>query len=58
MQNNLDTLVKKEALLQEKIKDKHAYAMKLTREIDDQKPRLERVSKQVSLNYYDIFNLI
>ncbi|KAM3834526.1 coiled-coil domain-containing protein 39 [Vipera latastei] len=48
MQNNLDTLVKKEALLQEKIKDKHAHALKLTREVDDQKPRLERVSKQVA----------
>ncbi|XP_034294810.1 coiled-coil domain-containing protein 39 isoform X1 [Pantherophis guttatus] len=48
MQNNLDTLVKKEVLLQEKMKDKHAIFLKLIREIDDQKPRIERVSKQVS----------
>lgn len=58
MQNNLDTLVKKEILLQEKMKDKHANALKLIREIEDQKPRIERVSKQVSLNYYNIFSLI
>ncbi|XP_058043487.1 coiled-coil domain-containing protein 39 [Ahaetulla prasina] len=48
MQTNLDTLVKKETLLQEKMKDKHAIFLKLIREIDDQKPRIERVSKQVS----------
>ncbi|XP_032081218.1 coiled-coil domain-containing protein 39 [Thamnophis elegans] len=48
MQNNLDNLGKKEVLLQEKMKDKHASVLKLIREIDDQKPRLERVTKQVS----------
>ncbi|ETE64747.1 Coiled-coil domain-containing protein 39, partial [Ophiophagus hannah] len=48
MQNNFDTLVKKEVLLQEKKEDKHANVLKLIREIDDQKPRIERVSKQVS----------
>ncbi|XP_026561465.1 coiled-coil domain-containing protein 39 [Pseudonaja textilis] len=48
MQNNFDSLVKKEVLLQEKKKDKHANVLKLIREIDDQKPRIERVSKQVS----------
>ncbi|XP_070609779.1 coiled-coil domain-containing protein 39 isoform X2 [Erythrolamprus reginae] len=48
MKNNLDTLVKKEVLLQEKVKDKHANVLKLIRDIDDQQPRMERVSKQVS----------
>ncbi|KAG8136199.1 hypothetical protein E2320_009165 [Naja naja] len=48
MQHNFDTLVKSEVLLQEKKKDKHANVLKLIREIDDQKPRIERVSKQVS----------
>ncbi|XP_063163936.1 coiled-coil domain-containing protein 39 [Candoia aspera] len=48
MQNNFDTLLKDESLLHDKIKDKQASILKLTREIDDQKPRLERVSKQVT----------
>lgn len=50
IQGNLDTLLKEEALCREKIQEKEAQALQLNKDIDDQKPKLERATKQVSLN--------
>ncbi|KAM6443550.1 coiled-coil domain-containing protein 39 isoform 2-T2 [Liasis olivaceus] len=57
MQSNLDTLLKDESVFHEKIKDKQGTVLRLSREIDDQKPRLERVSKQVTRLRRDIRTL-
>ncbi|XP_054838743.1 coiled-coil domain-containing protein 39 [Eublepharis macularius] len=47
MQITLDNLSKEEALCKEKSKEKNALIVQLTKEIDYQKPKLERVIKQV-----------
>ncbi|XP_077785874.1 coiled-coil domain-containing protein 39 [Podarcis muralis] len=48
IQGNLDTLLKEEALCREKIQEKEAQALQLNKDIDDQKPKLERATKQVA----------
>ncbi|XP_048362804.1 coiled-coil domain-containing protein 39 [Sphaerodactylus townsendi] len=48
MQNTLDNLLKEEVLCQEKSKEKNALILQLTKDIDNQNPKRERVAKQVS----------
>ncbi|XP_020665130.3 coiled-coil domain-containing protein 39 [Pogona vitticeps] len=48
MQSNLDMLLKDEALYKEKIAEKKAIVTRLSKEVDEQKPKLERVTKQVA----------
>ncbi|KAJ6660926.1 hypothetical protein lerEdw1_016946 [Lerista edwardsae] len=50
METTLDILMKKESAFIENSKEKQARILQLTKEIDDQKPKLERVTKQVALN--------
>ncbi|XP_042315962.1 coiled-coil domain-containing protein 39 isoform X2 [Sceloporus undulatus] len=48
MQVNLDTLLKDETLYREKIAERKAIVQRLSKEVDDQQPKLERVTKQVA----------
>ncbi|XP_075274387.1 coiled-coil domain-containing protein 39 isoform X2 [Opisthocomus hoazin] len=48
MEKNLDTVLKQKALLQEQNKEKQALTLQLNKNIDEQKPKLERVIKQCS----------
>ncbi|NXL41850.1 CCD39 protein, partial [Podilymbus podiceps] len=48
MERNLDTVLKQEALFQEQNKEKQALILQLNKDIEDQKPKLERVLKQCS----------
>eukprot|EP00075_Anas_platyrhynchos_P031058 XP_027320311.1 coiled-coil domain-containing protein 39 isoform X1 [Anas platyrhynchos] len=48
MEKNLDILLKQEALLQEQKKEKQAVILQLNKDIEEQKPKLERVLKQCS----------
>uniref|UniRef100_A0A8C3BIT2 Coiled-coil domain-containing protein 39 n=1 Tax=Cairina moschata TaxID=8855 RepID=A0A8C3BIT2_CAIMO len=48
MEKNLDILLKQEALLQEQKKEKQAVILQLNKDIEEQKPKLERVIKQCS----------
>ncbi|NWH42632.1 CCD39 protein, partial [Fregata magnificens] len=48
MEKNFDTVLKQEALLQEQKKEKQALILQLNKDIEEQKPKLERVIKQCS----------
>ncbi|XP_074446493.1 coiled-coil domain-containing protein 39 isoform X2 [Larus michahellis] len=48
MEKNFDTLLKQEALFQEQKKEKQALILQLNKDIEEQKPKLERVVKQCS----------
>ncbi|NXW89546.1 CCD39 protein, partial [Alopecoenas beccarii] len=48
MEKNFDTLLKQEALFQEQKKEKQALVLQLNKDIEEQKPKLERVIKQCS----------
>uniref|UniRef100_A0A8B9TP55 Coiled-coil domain-containing protein 39 n=1 Tax=Anas platyrhynchos TaxID=8839 RepID=A0A8B9TP55_ANAPL len=50
MEKNLDILLKQEALLQEQKKEKQAVILQLNKDIEEQKPKLERVIKQVCID--------
>lgn len=50
MEKNLDILLKQEALLQEQKKEKQAVILQLNKDIEEQKPKLERVLKQVCMS--------
>lgn len=47
MENTLDIMIKEEAVYQEKTNEKQAHILQLNKEIDQQKPKLERVMTQV-----------
>ncbi|NXA51452.1 CCD39 protein, partial [Nothocercus julius] len=48
MEKGLDVILKQEALYQEQKKEKQAIILQLNKEIEEQKPKLERVIKQCS----------
>ncbi|XP_074860786.1 coiled-coil domain-containing protein 39 [Carettochelys insculpta] len=48
MENTLDIMIKEEAVYQERTKEKHGHILQLNNEIDQQKPKLERVMTQCS----------
>ncbi|XP_061209486.1 coiled-coil domain-containing protein 39 [Neopsephotus bourkii] len=48
MEKNLDMVLKQEALFQEQKKEKQALVLQLNKDIEEQKPKLERVIKQCS----------
>uniref|UniRef100_A0A8D0FRW5 Coiled-coil domain-containing protein 39 n=1 Tax=Strix occidentalis caurina TaxID=311401 RepID=A0A8D0FRW5_STROC len=48
MEKKFDTVLKQEALFQEQKKEKQALILQLNKDIEDQKPKLERVIKQCS----------
>ncbi|NXJ13172.1 CCD39 protein, partial [Odontophorus gujanensis] len=48
MEKNLDALLKQEAIFQEQNKEKEAVILQLNKDIEEQKPKLERVIKQCS----------
>ncbi|XP_073215397.1 coiled-coil domain-containing protein 39 isoform X2 [Lepidochelys kempii] len=48
MENTLDIMMKEEAVYQEKTNEKQAHILQLNKEIDQQKPKLERVMAQCS----------
>nr|XP_013030256.2 coiled-coil domain-containing protein 39 [Anser cygnoides] len=48
MEKNLDILLKQEALFQEQKKEKQAVILQLNKDVEEQKPKLERVIKQCS----------
>ncbi|NXP76514.1 CCD39 protein, partial [Ramphastos sulfuratus] len=48
MEEHLDTVLKQEALFQEQMMEKQAVVLQLNRDIEKQKPKLERVMKQCS----------
>ncbi|NXW02155.1 CCD39 protein, partial [Fregetta grallaria] len=48
MEKNFDTVLKQEALVQEQKKEKQALVLQLNKDIEEQKPKLERVIKQCS----------
>ncbi|NXN41654.1 CCD39 protein, partial [Rhinoptilus africanus] len=48
MEKNFDTVLKQEALFHEQKKEKQALILQLNKDIEDQKPKLERVIKQCS----------
>ncbi|XP_072201132.1 coiled-coil domain-containing protein 39 isoform X1 [Excalfactoria chinensis] len=48
MEKNLDSLLKQEAIFQEQNKEKQAVILQLNKDIEEQKPKLERVMKQCS----------
>ncbi|PKU29769.1 hypothetical protein llap_19928 [Limosa lapponica baueri] len=48
MEKNFDTVLKQEALFQEQNKEKQALILQLNKDIEEQKPKLERVIKQCS----------
>ncbi|XP_048720815.2 coiled-coil domain-containing protein 39 isoform X2 [Caretta caretta] len=48
MENTLDIMIREEAVYQEKTNEKQAHILQLNKEIDQQKPKLERVMAQCS----------
>ncbi|XP_009960534.1 PREDICTED: coiled-coil domain-containing protein 39, partial [Leptosomus discolor] len=48
MEKNFDSVLKQEALFQEQKKEKQALILQLNKDIEEQKPKLERVIKQCS----------
>ncbi|KAK4820375.1 hypothetical protein QYF61_025451 [Mycteria americana] len=48
MEKNFDTVLKQEALFQEQKKEKQALILQLNKDIEEQKPKLERVINQCS----------
>ncbi|NXE09249.1 CCD39 protein, partial [Lophotis ruficrista] len=48
MEKNFDIVLKQEALFQEQKKEKQALISQLNKDIEEQKPKLERVTKQCS----------
>ncbi|XP_052543079.1 coiled-coil domain-containing protein 39 isoform X2 [Tympanuchus pallidicinctus] len=48
MEKNLDSLLKQEAIFQEQNKEKQTVILQLNKDIEEQKPKLERVIKQCS----------
>ncbi|XP_064372716.1 coiled-coil domain-containing protein 39 isoform X3 [Dromaius novaehollandiae] len=48
MEKSLDTVLKQEALYQEQKKEKQAIILQLNKDIEEQKPKLERIIKQCS----------
>ncbi|KAM6358075.1 coiled-coil domain-containing protein 39 [Alca torda] len=48
MEKNFDTVLKQEALFQEQKEEKQALILQLNKDIEEQKPKLERVIKQCS----------
>ncbi|XP_065604397.1 coiled-coil domain-containing protein 39 [Cyrtonyx montezumae] len=48
MEKNLDALLKQEAIFQDQNKEKEAVILQLNKDIEEQKPKLERVIKQCS----------
>ncbi|NWI20846.1 CCD39 protein, partial [Crypturellus soui] len=48
MEKSLDGILKQEAVYQEQKREKQAIILQLSKEIEDQKPKLERVIKQCS----------
>ncbi|KFW10077.1 Coiled-coil domain-containing protein 39, partial [Eurypyga helias] len=48
MEENFDIILKQEALFQEQKKEKQALILQLNKDIEEQKPKLERVIKQCS----------
>ncbi|KAM6127511.1 LOW QUALITY PROTEIN: coiled-coil domain-containing protein 39 [Phoenicopterus ruber ruber] len=48
MERNFDIVLKQEALFQEQKKEKQALILQLNKDIEEQKPKLERVTKQCS----------
>ncbi|NWX98318.1 CCD39 protein, partial [Nothoprocta ornata] len=48
MEKGLAVILKQEALYQEEIKEKQAIVLQLNKDIEEQKPKLERVRKQCS----------
>lgn len=55
MEKNFDTVLKQEALFQEQKKEKQALILQLNKDIEEQKPKLERVIKQVCIFINDNF---
>ncbi|XP_074819614.1 coiled-coil domain-containing protein 39 isoform X2 [Natator depressus] len=49
MENTLDIMIKEEAVYREKTNEKQAHILQLNKEIDQQKPKLERVMTQSCL---------
>lgn len=49
MEKKLDSLLKQEAIFQEQNKEKQAVILQLNKDIEEQKPKLERVIKQVCM---------
>lgn len=49
MEKDFDTLLKQEAFFQEQKKEKQALVLQLNKDIEEQKPKLERVIKQVCI---------
>lgn len=49
MEKNLDSLLKQEAIFQEQNKEKQTVILQLNKDIEEQKPKLERVIKQVCM---------
>lgn len=55
MEKNLDILLKQEALFQEQKKEKQTVILQLNKDVEEQKPKLERVIKQVCMLINDDF---
>jgi len=55
MEKSLDSLLKQEAIFQEQNKEKQAVILQLNKDIEEQKPKLERVIKQVCMLINDNF---
>lgn len=55
MEKNFDTVLKQEAFFQEQKKEKQALILQLNKDIEEQKPKLERVMKQVCIFINDNF---
>lgn len=47
MQQHFDVIQKEQALLKEQKKEKQAFILQLKKDIEEQKPKLTRVMKQV-----------
>lgn len=55
MEKSFDMVLKQEALFQEQKKQKQALVLQLNKDIEEQKPKLERVIKQVCIVVNDSF---
>lgn len=55
MEKSFDMVLKEEALFQEQKKEKQALILQLNKDIEEQKPKLERVIKQVCIVINDSF---
>lgn len=55
MEKKFDVVLKQEALFQEQKKEKQALILQLSKDIEEQKPKLERVTKQVCIFINDNF---